>query len=204
MEVGKRKVRATISLPPTATSQTIECHRPLGPATSLPARRALPRIPEEEEKSCLGSTSGSIGSSYTGSCYTGSSYTSSWREENSTRATEDPRKANKSPKRATSHRDWENPYWSSGSLMSMNNSSSSSWIPSTKHSRSFERHKLHGAATSDAEHIYEEIDWPSDTIPRKNQEESDLEEDKEEISFLNLISHERRNHLRYYGCTGWD
>ena len=72
---------------------------------------------------------------------------------------------------------------------------------------SFERHKLHGAATSDAEHIYEEIDWPSDAMRRKNQEESDLEEDEEdeeEISFLNLISHERRNHLRYYGCTGWD
>ena len=71
---------------------------------------------------------------------------------------------------------------------------------------SFERHKLHGAATSDAEHIYEEIDWPSDTVlGKKNQEESDFENgDEEEISFLNLISLERRNHLRYYGCTGWD
>ena len=63
---------------------------------------------------------------------------------------------------------------------------------------SFERHKLHGAATSDAEHIYEEIDWPSDAMENKNLE------DFEEISFLNLISHERRNHLRLYGCTGWD
>ena len=71
---------------------------------------------------------------------------------------------------------------------------------------SFERHKLHSAATSsDAEHIYEEIDWPSDAIEKKTEELSDLDdEDEEEISFLDLISHERRNHLRYYGCTGWD
>ena len=73
--------------------------------------------------------------------------------------------------------------------------------------RSFERHKLHGcAATSDAEHIYEEIDeWPSGDAKHES-DESDVDEDheEEEISFLNLISHERRNHLRYYGCTGWD
>ena len=29
-----------------STPQTIDGHRPLGPASSLPARRALPRIPE--------------------------------------------------------------------------------------------------------------------------------------------------------------
>merc|ERR1712203_1159837 len=117
-EQDKRKLRATISLPPsTAISQTINAHhRPLGPTYSLPARRALPRIPEEEEKSCLGSTSGSIGS-----CYT-----ASWKGENSRRATEDPRTANKSPKRAPTHGDWENPYWSSSSPFSP------SWLPSTK------------------------------------------------------------------------
>ena len=73
--------------------------------------------------------------------------------------------------------------------------------------RSFERHKLHGcAATSDAEHIYEEIDeWPSgDAKHESDESDGDGDNEEEEISFLNLISHERRNHLRYYGCTGWD
>merc|ERR1712130_224332 len=186
---GERKVRAAISLPPTINTQTIDFHRPLAPATSLPARRALPRIPEEEEKSCLGSTTGSIGSSLS----------LKLREERCRRPTteENPREAKESLKRATTHGDWENPYWGSNSLLSMYNN---------ENSRSFERHKLHSAATSsDAEHIYEEIDWPSDAIEKKREELSDLDdEDEEEISFLDLISHERRNHLRYYGCTGWD
>merc|ERR1712126_440508 len=85
----------------TLTSKTIDnCHRPLGPASSLPAaRRALPRIPEEEEKSCPGSRSGSIGSSR-------------WRggdnrgEDNSKRATELSRKAKTNLKRATTKGDW--------------------------------------------------------------------------------------------------
>ena len=75
----------------------------------------------------------------------------------------------------------------------------------TLNANNFRSLKRQGAATSDAEHIYEEIDWPSDTMGKKREEESDLDdEDEEEISFLDLISHERRNHLRYYGCTGWD
>ena len=68
----------------------------------------------------------------------------------------------------------------------------------TLNANNFRSLKRQGAATSDAEHIYEEIDWPSDAMENKNLE------DFEEISFLNLISHERRNHLRLYGCTGWD
>merc|ERR1712083_832066 len=103
---SKQKVRAAISLPLQVTSQTVDVHRPLGPTSSLPARRALPRIPEEEEKSCLGSTSGSIGNS----CYR------AWREEMSPiKAAEEPRKVNISPKRSTNHGDWENPYWSRSS-----------------------------------------------------------------------------------------
>merc|ERR1712029_102664 len=113
---------------------------------------ALPRIPEEEEKSCLGSTNGSLGVSST--C---------WREEerrSSTSRDEEwsrlrgkviEEKSSRQNRAATLLK-WENPYWSSSnsSLLTINNqdTSLSTCHPQTK--RSFERHKLHGcAATSD-------------------------------------------------------
>jgi len=48
-----------------------------------------------------------------------------------------------------------------------------------------------------SDHIYEEID---EGVYDLN--ESDKE--SEDISFLNLISSERRKNLQFYGCTDWD
>jgi len=48
-----------------------------------------------------------------------------------------------------------------------------------------------------SDHIYEEID---EGVYDLN--ESDKE--SEDISFLNLISSERRKNLKFYGCTDWD
>jgi hypothetical protein len=46
---------------------------------------------------------------------------------------------------------------------------------------------------SDEDHIYEEID-----------DVTECDKDTEEMSFLTLISSERRKNLKLYGSTGWD
>ena len=52
----------------------------------------------------------------------------------------------------------------------------------------------------DGDHIYEEIE--EDSSDSENSDDS--KNDSEENSFLSLISSERRQNLRYYGCTSWD
>jgi len=53
---------------------------------------------------------------------------------------------------------------------------------------------------SASDHIYEEIiDSESDTKCEESEDGSD-----EEISFLALISSERRRNLQMYGSTDWD
>jgi len=59
---------------------------------------------------------------------------------------------------------------------------------------------------SSSDHTYEEIlDTHSDAEHGDTEEkEEDEEGEEEDVSFLSLISLERRNHLRFYGCTGWE
>ena len=57
------------------------------------------------------------------------------------------------------------------------------------------RKPFYGQLSSESveDHIYEEID-----------DVTEGDKDKEEISFLTLISSERRSNLKLYGGTGWD
>ena len=55
-----------------------------------------------------------------------------------------------------------------------------------------------GFVTESAEdHIYEEI-------AEEDGESDNSEKENEEMSFISLISIERRKNLRFYGSTGWD
>ena len=47
------------------------------------------------------------------------------------------------------------------------------------------------------DHIYEEI-------AEEDGESDNSEKENEEMSFISLISIERRKNLRFYGSTGWD
>ena len=57
------------------------------------------------------------------------------------------------------------------------------------------RKPLHGQIFGESveDHIYDEID-----------DVTEGEKDTEELSFLTLISSERRRNLKLYGSTGWD
>ena len=68
-------------------------------------------------------------------------------------------------------------------------------LPSSTFSRNMPSFGLVSESAED--HIYEEIS-------EVKSESDNFEKENEEMSFISLISIERRKNLRFYGSTGWD